>query len=228
MRYIRYIGRMRSVLPLLSISLFLSCAHSGQDADVSDVRKELQKQGKELRQTQDELEATRSELRDVQNELRELKPKLAILDAFDLLTEGRLSKPLSKTMDREMSGLATNVEVKVPSALLKEFASLFTEEDKLLPGQGKSWHCRIVPWFNGGDLDGFRIFAIRPGSRFQQLGFENGDVVRRVNGKSSFQKVDDRTRFAIIDIDVQTPIKVELVRRGKPIRLSIEDAGRGK
>jgi len=41
---------------------------------------------------------------------------------------------------------------------------------------------RVVPHFADGKPDGFKIFNIRPGSLFAQLGMVNGDIIKRVNG----------------------------------------------
>lgn len=41
---------------------------------------------------------------------------------------------------------------------------------------------RAVPHFDGGKSVGFRLFAIRQGSIFDQLGLKNGDVIERING----------------------------------------------
>ncbi len=41
---------------------------------------------------------------------------------------------------------------------------------------------RMVPYFNAGRADGFRIFAIRPNSLFEKIGLRDGDVLQRVNG----------------------------------------------
>ena len=41
---------------------------------------------------------------------------------------------------------------------------------------------RAVPNLVGGKIMGFRIFAIRPGSVYQKLGIQNGDVILRING----------------------------------------------
>lgn len=38
------------------------------------------------------------------------------------------------------------------------------------------------PVTSGGQIDGFRITQIRPGSVYDQLGLQNGDVIRAVNG----------------------------------------------
>jgi general secretion pathway protein C len=41
---------------------------------------------------------------------------------------------------------------------------------------------RAVPYFEDGKTIGFRVFAIKPGSVFEKIGLQNGDVVQRVNG----------------------------------------------
>jgi type II secretion system protein C len=40
---------------------------------------------------------------------------------------------------------------------------------------------RVVPHFADGKPDGFKVFNIRPGSLFAQLGMVNGDIIKRVN-----------------------------------------------
>ncbi len=41
---------------------------------------------------------------------------------------------------------------------------------------------RAVPHFDGGRATGFRLFAIRQNSIFDQIGLRNGDIVQRING----------------------------------------------
>lgn len=41
---------------------------------------------------------------------------------------------------------------------------------------------RMVPNYENGQVNGFKIFAIRPESIFEQLGLKNGDVIQRING----------------------------------------------
>ena len=41
---------------------------------------------------------------------------------------------------------------------------------------------RIIPSFKNGEADGFRLFAIRPGSLYSKLGVQNGDVIHKING----------------------------------------------
>ncbi len=41
---------------------------------------------------------------------------------------------------------------------------------------------RIVPSFKNGKANGFKLFSIKPGSIFQKIGLQNGDVIQRING----------------------------------------------
>jgi general secretion pathway protein C len=41
---------------------------------------------------------------------------------------------------------------------------------------------RAVPYFENGKTVGFRVFSIKPGSVFEKIGLQNGDVIQRVNG----------------------------------------------
>lgn len=59
----------------------------------------------------------------------------------------------------------------------KEFEAQFNNLNELMT------QARMVPNFTPDrEVDGFRIFQIRPGSIFQKLGLRNGDVIERVNG----------------------------------------------
>ncbi len=41
---------------------------------------------------------------------------------------------------------------------------------------------RAVPHFEGGQSTGFRLFAIRQNSLFDQIGLRNGDIIQSING----------------------------------------------
>jgi len=77
---------------------------------------------------------------------------------------------------------------------------------------------RIVPAYGGGQPHGFKVFAIRPGSLFAQIGMRDGDVVRRINGfemntAENALEVYTRLRSA-------NRIDVELERNGSSIQRS--------
>ncbi len=41
---------------------------------------------------------------------------------------------------------------------------------------------RIVPYFEGGQSKGFKLYSIKPGSLLSKIGLSNGDVIQKVNG----------------------------------------------
>ncbi len=72
---------------------------------------------------------------------------------------------------------------------------------------------RVVPNFKDGQADGFKVFAIRPGSLFSKIGLRNGDVIKRINGLElqgpeeafeAYQRLKD-----------ETSIQIDLVRRNQ-------------
>src|SRR5207249_643681 len=76
----------------------------------------------------------------------------------------------------------------------------------------------IVPSFKNGVCTGFKLFSIVPDSLFAQVGLQNGDVIRRINGYELnspekaleiYQRLRDATR-----------IELEIERGGEPLRLS--------
>ncbi len=65
---------------------------------------------------------------------------------------------------------------------------------------------RVIPNYTQGKVDGFKIFAIKPNSIFQRLGFRNGDIIEAVNGTpldnpakglQLFQELRNLPRFEI-------------------------------
>jgi S1-C subfamily serine protease len=75
---------------------------------------------------------------------------------------------------------------------------------------------RIIPSISNGQPDGFRLFAIRPGSLLHQLGIENGDTLKAANGhvinspqtaQAAYEAVRDAKK-----------ITLELLRRGQPVQ----------
>ena len=77
---------------------------------------------------------------------------------------------------------------------------------------------RIVPSFKNGVANGFKLFSIVPDSLYSQIGIQNGDVIRRINGYEMnspdkaleiYQKLRDASR-----------VEIEIERRGETIRKS--------
>ncbi len=79
---------------------------------------------------------------------------------------------------------------------------------------------RIVPNFQDGKADGFKVFAIKPDSIFAKVGLQNGDVIRKVNDNdiSSPEKA-----FQIFqELRNEKNLNVEISRRGQTQNFSYE------
>lgn len=72
---------------------------------------------------------------------------------------------------------------------------------------------RVIPHFIDGKADGFVISDIVPGSLYQQVGLQNGDIIRRVNGQ---QVTSAQQAMAMYQALQNAPsIDVELMRAGQ-------------
>jgi membrane-associated protease RseP (regulator of RpoE activity) len=91
--------------------------------------------------------------------------------------------------------------------------------DQVLANPGAIMNdARIVPSIHDGKASGFKLFAMRPGSLWAQLGLQNGDEIDAVNGND----VSDPQKT----LDVYAKIKsakelvVAIVRHGQPVTLT--------
>lgn len=78
---------------------------------------------------------------------------------------------------------------------------------------------RMVPSLRDGKPAGVKLYAIRPGSVFAQLGFKNGDTLRSVNGVS----LDGVQQFELVHASLTTAkaLVVEIDRAGAPTTITI-------
>jgi type II secretion system protein C len=76
---------------------------------------------------------------------------------------------------------------------------------------------RAVPNLQNGSSNGFRLSQIQPGSIFQQLGLEDGDIVTGAQG----QRVNDPIRaMALLNSLRNSPsISLSVIRNGSPLQL---------
>jgi len=79
---------------------------------------------------------------------------------------------------------------------------------------------RAVPYFQDGKTVGFRVFAIKPGSVFEKIGLQNGDVIQRVNGV----ELTDPTKAISLFTELQNEghIAVDLQRNKQTKSFSYE------
>ncbi len=79
---------------------------------------------------------------------------------------------------------------------------------------------RMVPYFEGNKAAGYRLAAIRPGTTFERLGFQGGDILQQVNGLdlSSPEKI-----AAIFqNLKDEKKVSVNILRQGQKNTLTYE------
>lgn len=76
---------------------------------------------------------------------------------------------------------------------------------------------KAVPYVapeSSGEISGFKIVAVKPGSVYQKLGIQQGDVIKGVNGEAinSPQKAMELYQT----IKKGGPVEIQLMRKGQP------------
>jgi hypothetical protein len=77
---------------------------------------------------------------------------------------------------------------------------------------------RIVPAMTNGKPDGFKLYAIKPGSLIDRLGFKNGDTLREINGFALTSA--DKALEAYVKVRDATEILVTVGRAGQNVTLT--------
>jgi general secretion pathway protein C len=73
---------------------------------------------------------------------------------------------------------------------------------------------RIVPAVKDGKANGFRLYAIRPGSVFARIGLENGDTIHVINGQEI--STPDRALEVYTKLRSASHLTISITRRGEP------------
>lgn len=76
---------------------------------------------------------------------------------------------------------------------------------------------RVVPAMKNGAPVGFKLYAIRKGSVYERLGFQNGDTLARINGMELTSA--DKALEVYTKLREATSLEMEVTRRGKPVTL---------
>ena len=79
---------------------------------------------------------------------------------------------------------------------------------------------RLIPFFEGNKSAGYRIAAIRPGTTFEQLGFQGGDVIQQVNGLDISSPEKLYTIFQ--NLKDEKKVSVNILRQGQKNTLTYE------
>jgi general secretion pathway protein C len=79
---------------------------------------------------------------------------------------------------------------------------------------------RLIPFFEGNKSAGYRIAAIRPGTTFERLGFQGGDVLQQVNGLDVSSPEKLYTIFQ--NLKDEKKVSVNILRQGQKNTLTYE------
>lgn len=79
---------------------------------------------------------------------------------------------------------------------------------------------RIVPAITEGEVNGFKIYAIRPKSLFAALGLENGDTITDIG--DVHLESPDRALEAYQQVRDADEVTLEVIRRGEELTLTYE------
>ncbi len=94
------------------------------------------------------------------------------------------------------------------------FDALFQDQQQLMRSG------RAVPVTENGRMTGIRLFGIRAGSPLAELGYQNGDIVRRLNDHELVSM--EKALEAYDSARRARELRVDMIRRGKPLRVVIE------
>lgn len=131
--------------------------------------------------------------------------------------ERRQPKPRGRNTAEEDEGSVTVRKVDDNSFVLdrREVEGVLQDFNKLLT------QVRVVPHFSDGKPDGFKIFNIRPGSLFAQLGMVNGDIIKRVNGLEISGPEQALQMFTQLRDESQVTVDLERFRKNLTLQYEI-------
>lgn len=89
-------------------------------------------------------------------------------------------------------------------------------QDALANMDGLLTQARVVPSFRDGKPQGFKVFSLKKGSFYEQLGIQSGDVLRRINGVSL--DAPDRALEAFMLLRGASHLELDIERGGSPVR----------
>jgi general secretion pathway protein C len=105
---------------------------------------------------------------------------------------------------RQVSDTQYDIDRSEVDTALDNMSQLFTQ-------------IRAVPHFEGGQSTGFRLFAIRQNSLFDNIGLRNGDVIQSINGT---QINDPRRALALLqDLRTAQQLNVQVLRNKELVSL---------
>jgi len=133
------------------------------------------------------------------------KVVLSVGDRDEILTmeESAASRPRKDSPPSSPKGRSGTITVKRSDieASFKNFNQLLSQ-------------VRVRPHMKGGNPDGFSVSRIKAGSIFSKLGLRNGDIIRKIDGRSINGPDDASSLYE--KLQTGTPVSLELLRRNRP------------
>lgn len=115
--------------------------------------------------------------------------------------------------------VAVTVDPEGVVVIPKELVAYYSSDMSQLARQA-----RIVPSMRGGQIIGFKIFGVRPGSLFRRLGLRNGDTVLRIGDHAVV--TPDAALQAYETLRQAEHFEIGLERRGRRLVLRYRFGGR--
>ncbi|MFT3692851.1 MAG: type II secretion system protein GspN [Kofleriaceae bacterium] len=80
---------------------------------------------------------------------------------------------------------------------------------------------RVVPAMKDGKADGFKLYAIKPGSLYEHLGFTNGDTISTVDG-ASLASADSALEAyqRVVGLAAGSKVEIVVIRKGAPVTIT--------
>jgi general secretion pathway protein C len=145
------------------------------------------------------------------------KEELSMYDEKPLPGNADLaSRPESRMPVAMPSETNASPEVSVRQTSDNTFEIDQTEFEQMTTNLGPLLtQARVVPHFEAGAINGYKIFAIKPDSLYMKIGLENGDVIQSINGI----KVDSPEKALQMFQSLRTErnFNINLSRNGSPL-----------
>jgi general secretion pathway protein C len=140
---------------------------------------------------------------------------------FTIESEAEAPKPATPEVASLDNGDAPDMKIgqNVKKVSESEYEIPKAEIDNVLGNLNViATQARIVPSFQNGKANGFKLFSIRPDSLYSKIGIHNGDVVQKINGYE--MNSPDKALEIYSKLKDASNITVDIVRGGKTQTLS--------
>lgn len=104
---------------------------------------------------------------------------------------------------------------KLVIAVALAFAPSIALAERAAPPKAEAEkEARFVPAMRDGKLEGYKVYAIRAGGRFEKAGLQNGDTLTHLDGTPATDQAVAPKMAALLDGSAE--VKVTVTRKGTP------------